>query len=399
MKKQSKKLLPIAIIGGAVVISIAMNLLKPAPLKAESPDTAVAVKTQILQRTQAVLAVESQGTVLPRTRTSLTSEVSGRVLHVSPHFVVGGVFKADDVLLQLDPTDYQVALQRANAKLISMNAQLTFEQARAVQAEKEWGMTGRPAEEAPLLALRKPYLEEARANVLQAEAEVKQAKLKLARATIRAPYAGMVAAKSVDIGQFVTVGAMLGEIFAIDFAEVRLPLTKRDLSMMNDFSAVDATSHFEVILKGSMDTEIEQWVAKLVRSEGVINEQSRALYMIAQINDPYRRLTPDQSVAIPPLLMGTFVTATIGGKTLEDAFAIPRHALLEGSKVALVDSEQRLRLKIVEPIFGDDQFYYVTSGLEEGAEMIVSAMGVPIEGMKVSADKDMIVEEAATDAQ
>lgn len=399
MKKQSKKLLPIAIIGGAVVISIAMNLLKPAPLKAESPDTAVAVKTQILQRTQAVLAVESQGTVLPRTRTSLTSEVSGRVLHVSPHFVVGGVFKADDVLLQLDPTDYQVALQRANAKLISMNAQLTFEQARAVQAEKEWGMTGRPAEEAPLLALRKPYLEEARANVLQAEAEVKQAKLKLARATIRAPYAGMVAAKSVDIGQFVTVGAMLGEIFAIDFAEVRLPLTKRDLSMMNDFSAVDAMSHFEVILKGSMDTEIEQWVAKLVRSEGVINEQSRALYMIAQINDPYRRLTPDQSVAIPPLLMGTFVTATIGGKTLEDAFAIPRHALLEGSKVALVDSEQRLRLKIVEPIFGDDQFYYVTSGLEEGAEMIVSAMGVPIEGMKVSADKDMIVEEAATDAQ
>ena len=399
MKKQSKKLLPIAIIGGAVVISIAMNLLKPAPLKAESPDTAVAVKTQILQRTQAVLAVESQGTVLPRTRTSLTSEVSGRVLHVSPHFVVGGVFKADDVLLQLDPTDYQVALQRANAKLISMNAQLTFEQARAVQAEKEWGMTGRPAEEAPLLALRKPYLEEARANVLQAEAEVKQAKLKLARATIRAPYAGMVAAKSVDIGQFVTVGAMLGEIFAIDFAEVRFPLTKRDLSMMNDFSAVDAMSHFEVILKGSMDTEIEQWVAKLVRSEGVINEQSRALYMIAQINDPYRRLTPDQSVAIPPLLMGTFVTATIGGKTLEDAFAIPRHALLEGSKVALVDSEQRLRLKIVEPIFGDDQFYYVTSGLEEGAEMIVSAMGVPIEGMKVSADKDMIVEEAATDAQ
>jgi len=387
--RHSKKLLPIAIIAGAVFISMAMNLLKPAPLKAESPDTAVAVKTQILQRTQAILSVESQGTVLPRTSTSLTSEVSGRVLRLSPHFVVGGVFKANDVLLQLDPTDYEVALQRANAKLISMNAQLTFEQARGVQAEKEWGMTGRPAEEAPLLALRKPYLEEARANVLQAEAEVKQAKLKLERATSRAPYAGMVAAKSVDIGQYVTVGKMLGETFAIDFTEVRLPLTKKDLSMMSSFSAADKNSHLEVSLRGSIDDSNQEWQAKLVRSEGVISQQNRALYVVAQIDDPYGRLGSGGATIRSPLLMGTFVTATIGGKTIDDAFAIPRHALLEGNKVALVDPDQRLHLRVVEPIFGDDQFYYVTSGLTNGDEIITSAMGVPIEGMKVSPEKDL----------
>ena len=80
---------------------------------------------------------------------------------------------------------------------------------------------------------------------MQAEAEVKQAKLKLERATIRAPYADMVAAKAVDIGQYVTVGKMLGETFAIDFAEVRLPLTKKDLSMMNSFSAADKNSHLQ----------------------------------------------------------------------------------------------------------------------------------------------------------
>jgi len=229
--------LPVAIIGAAVVISIAMNLLKPPPLKAESPDTALVVKTQLLQAADANLSVQSQGTVLPRTRTLLTSEVSGTVLQVSPQFVVGGTFKAGDLLLQIDPTDYKVALQRAKANLISMNAQLTFERARATQAEKEWAMTGRPAEEAPLLALRKPYLEEARANVLQAEAEVTQAQLKLERTAIRVPYTGMVSTKAVDIGQYVSVGTNLGETFAIDFAEVRLPLTKRDLSMMNSFSS------------------------------------------------------------------------------------------------------------------------------------------------------------------
>lgn len=379
-----RKLLPIAIIGGAVAISIAMNLLKSAPLRAESPDIAVAVKTQILQRTQALLSVESQGTVLPRTSTSLTSEVSGRVLKLSSNFVVGGVFKTDDILLQLDPTDYEAALQRANAKLISMNAQLTFEQARAVQAEKEWGMTGRPVEEAPLLALRKPYLEEAQANVLQAEAEVVQAKLKLERTTIRAPYPGMVAAKSVDIGQYVTVGTTLGETFAIDFAEVRLPLTKKDLSMLNSFSAMDKGQPLQITLEGSIDGSNKIWPAELVRSEGVISEINRALYVVAQVDDPYGKLRAFDPVAdFAPLLIGTFVTATIDGKTIDNTFAIPRHALLQGSKVALVDEDQRLNLQPVEPVFSDDNFYYIIDGIKDGAQIIVSAMGVPIQGMSI----------------
>jgi multidrug efflux system membrane fusion protein len=392
----NRTLLPIGIVAAAVVISIAMNLFKPAPVKAEAPDTAVAVKTVILHRAQAVLSIESQGTVAARTRTALISEVSGRVLKVSRNFVVGGTFNKGDLLLELDPTDYEVALEQANANLISMNAQLTFEQARAVQAEKEWGMTGRPTEEAPLLALRKPYLEEARANVLQAEAEVKQAKLKLSRASIRAPYTGMVAAKAVDIGQYVAVGAPLGETFAIDFAEVRLPLTKRDLSMMNSFSSADKSSHLKVILRGSIYGNIKQWQAKLVRSEGVISEQNRAFYVVAKIDDPYLRLESDSQVARFPLFMGTFVTAIIGGKTIDNAFAIPRHALLEGSKVALVDAEQRLRFQTVEPIFGDDQFYYVSSGLENGDQLIISAMGVPIEGMKVSPDQEPRLDDAAS---
>ena len=358
-----KKLLPIAIIGIAAIISIAMNLLKPAPLKADSVNASIAVKTQILQSGRAVLSVESQGTVEPRTSSLLTSEVSGRVLKVSPQFVVGGVFKAGDVLLELDPTDYQVALKRAEANLLSMNAQLTFEQARATQAQKEWAMTGRPAEEAPLLALREPYIEEAQARLLQAEAEVKQAQIKLERTKIRASYAGMVSAKSVDIGQYVSVGTNLGETFAIDFAEVRLPLTKRDLSKMNSFSRLDRDHHLRVDLLGSADGTVKRWDAKLVRSEGVIDKVNRSLYVVAQIDDPYGRNSADKSAATP-LLMGTFVKAIIGGKSIENAFAIPRNALLEGSKIALVDADKRLRLRSVEPIYAARQCYYLLDAVE-----------------------------------
>ena len=282
-----KILLPLVIIAGAVLLSSLMFVLKPAPPKLESPDTALAVETIVLEKTAAQLKIQSQGTVLPRTRTTLISEVSGAVLEVSPQFVVGGVFQAGDLLMQLDPTDYRVALQRAEAKLISMNAQLSFEQARSAQAKKEWAMTGRPASEAPLLALRKPYLAEAQANVLQAKAEVAQAQQKLDKTTIRAPYAGMVSEKMADIGQFVATGSKLGEIFAIDYAEVRLPMTKRDMAKL-DLGALsrDRTSS-TVTLTASVGGADVQWDAVLVRSEGVVDQLNRAQYLVAQLDDPY----------------------------------------------------------------------------------------------------------------
>lgn len=375
-----KILLPLAIIAGALLLSSLMFMFKPAPPKLESPETALAVETIVLEKTATRLTIQSQGTVLPRTRTTLISEVSGAVLEVSSQFVVGGVFEAGDVLMQLDPTDYQVALQRAEARLISMNAQLSFEQARSAQAEKEWAMTGRPASEAPLLALRKPYLAEAKANVLQAEAEVKQAQQKLDKTTIRAPYAGMVSEKMADIGQFVATGSKLGQIFAIDYAEVRLPMTKRDLAKLDLEALAAGQRSSTVTLSATVGAAEVQWDALLVRSEGVVDQLNRAQYLVAQIDDPYNIRQRSEK---PALLMGTFVRAAIAGKKLDKIFAVPRHALLEGDNIAAVDEDSRLRLKKVEKVFGDDQFYYITNGLEEGVEIIVSAVGIAIDGMRV----------------
>ncbi len=379
-----EKLKPVAIVALFVFVAVAMTALRPAPVKISTPENAIAVKTQKVQATQVSLAVESQGSVLPRTRTSLISEVSGAVLEVSPQFIVGGRFEQGDTLLRLDPTDYEVALQRAEARLISVNAQLTFEQARATQAKKEWAMTGRPASEAPILALREPYLAEARANVLQAEAEFKQAQQKLRRTTIRAPYTGIVSAKSVDVGQYVTVGTPLGNTFAIDFVEVRLPLTDKDLSMMEDIGFFSASTAPTVMLSATVGGVQVQWSGALVRSEGVVNELNRSRYVVVQVQDPYG---VGSSLSSPPLLVGTFVRAVLAGKKLNNVFKVPRHAMLEGNKVALVDTQSRLRLTPVESSFGNDEFYFVSAGVKEGDELIVSALGIPIDGMKVNPRK------------
>ena len=383
------KLLAIGVVAAALFVAVMMNLLAPGADKSPEPEAAIAVKSMVVKSADLAVRVESQGVAKARTRTSLVSEVSGAVLRVSDNFVVGGTFQAGDMLMALDPTDYEVALQRAEARLMSAKAAMEFERARSVQAEKEWAMTGRSQSEAPLLALRRPYLLEAEANLLQAQSEVRQAKIKLEKTVIKAPYAGMVANKLADVGQFVTAGTRVGEAFAIDYVEVRLPLTERDLSMMGSLLSQNLTDK-TVLLSGAVDGINTSWQAAIVRSEGVVSELNRAQYLVARLADPYG-LKVDQGNKSVPLRVGTFVKASIEGKVLKDVFQIPRSALLEGSRVGLIDSEQLLKIVSVTVAHADDQYYYLSNGLTEGMEIVISALGTPIEGLKLRVRNDLTV--------
>ena len=377
------KLLPLIVIIVAFVIAGLMSLTKPDSLELESPNREVAVKTAVIQKSQVQLKVKSQGTVQPLTKTMLVSEVSGIVMALAPQFEVGGTFAKGDVLIKLDPADYQVAKQRADAQLQSAKAQLLSEQARSSQAKKEWEMTGRPLSEAPVLALRTPFLAEAQSRLLQAQAEVKQAELKLQRTVIRAPYAGMISATMVDVGQYVTIGARLGETFAIDFAEIRLPMTDKDLSKLgwNATSADQSIFNKNMVqLKSTVNGEIVTWQAILVRSEGTIEQSSRVQYLVAQVADPYNI---KGVVDRPRLLIGSFVEAMVSGKMIDDVYTLPRHALRSNNRVATVDSDQRLKLLDVDYTHEDQANYYVNAGLEGQVEVVTSGMGIMVDGMKL----------------
>ncbi|MEJ6772819.1 MAG: efflux RND transporter periplasmic adaptor subunit [Porticoccaceae bacterium] len=379
------KFVAIGVVLAALFLAVMMNVLQPDAEKTSEPEAAIAVKTEIVNRAQLAMHVESQGIVAPRTRTRIVSEVSGLVLDVADAFVVGGTFKAGDMLLKLDPTDYEVALQRAEAKVISFKALMELENARSVQAEKEWGMTGRPTSEAPLLALRRPYLLEAEANLLQAKAEVRQAEIKLSKTVIRASYAGMVSEKLADIGQFVTMGTAIGETFAIDFVEIRLPLSEKDLTMMDGLSSQVELRKKQITLTGTVDGIVTSWLATLARSEGVVDELNRSQYIVARVADPYGLDDNDRQV---PLRVGTFVKASIQGKVLKDVFKVPRSALLEGSRMGLVDDQALLKIISVEVASTDDNHYYISEGLQDGHQIVTSALGTPIEGLKLRIKND-----------
>ena len=389
------KFVAVGVVLAALFLAVMMNVLQPDAEKTSEPEAAIAVKTEIVKRAQLAMHVESQGIVAPRTRTRIISEVSGLVLDVADAFVVGGTFNAGDMLLKLDPTDYEVALQRAEAKVISFKALMELENARSVQAEKEWGMTGRPKSEAPLLALRRPYLLEAEANFLQAKAEVRQAEIKLSKTIIRASYAGMVSKKLADIGQFVTTGTAIGETFAIDFVEIRLPLSEKDLTMMDGLSSPAELRQKQIVLSGTVDGINASWTAILARSEGVVDELNRSQYIVARVSDPYGLGSSDLQV---PLRVGTFVKASIQGKVLKDVFKVPRSALLEGSRIGLVDDQTLLQIIPVEVASTDDSHYYISKGLQDGHQIVTSALGTPIEGLKLRIKNDSspaLIEELA----
>ncbi len=367
-----------------VVLGISLLFIfNPKPPKKPIERIAPLVEAVTPTRDAHQFIVESHGVVQPRTETTLVSEVSGVVQQVSEKFFAGGYFKKGEVLLVIDPTDYQVAVEQAKARLTSAQAQYAQEKARAEQAQKEWDLSGRSRAKAPALALREPFLLEAKANVQSAEADLKKAQQKLARTVIRAPYDGMVKAKRADVGQFVSMGTSLADTFAVDYAEVRLPLTDQDLAFIEvpGFSALADENKTKVKLIASYAGQPVTWEAQLDRMEGVVDQTSRVHYAVARINDPYGLKQMKKSRK--PLKVGTFVTAQIDGVEMTGVIKIPRNAFRDLDKILVADNNKELQVRELKIIRSEADYVYVRDGLEQGDQIVLTSIESPVQGMKL----------------
>jgi RND family efflux transporter MFP subunit len=384
MGRMKSVIIGVSIFSIGILIVVGMMASKPTPPKKPIEDNSPLVDILILKSESVTFEVKAHGVVKPRTETTLVSEVSGVVQRISDDFVVGGYFKQGDLLLKIDPTEYQVSVEQAKARLAGQKAKYLQEEAKAEQARREWDLTGRSRKSAPILALREPFLLEAKANMQSAEADLKKAQQKLDRTTIRAPYDGMVKIKQADVGQFVATGTQLGVTFAIDYAEVRLPLTDQDLAYIDvpewGMSAEQQTkSPVELVANYAGREQI--WQAELIRMEGVVNEQSRVHYAVVRVSDPYAII--NQSSTQKPLKMGTFVTAYIKGKQEDNLIKIPRDAFRDLTSILVSDKSNKLYQRNLEIVRAEADFVYVRSGLEEGDRVVMTAIESPVEGMKL----------------
>lgn len=315
------------------------------------------------------LVARSQGEVMSRYETFLASEVSGVIVDITPEFVNGGIIKKGELLAQIDPFDYDVRVQQANANLASARAAFIQERAQGQVAEAEWATisNAKPSE----LGLRKPQQEQALAAVKASEAALTQAKKDLERTEIRAPFDALVRVRSISPGQFVSIGNPLGQLMDISVAEVRLPVNQGDFAILKNRGELA-----EVDFYGQSYGKDTMWKGQVVRDEGMIDADSRMTYLVAQVNDPYGLHTNK-----PRLPFGTYVTADVKG-AIVDGVRIPRR-LFVNKKLPLI-KDNTLRFADVTQLKQDGKFTIVSGGLETGDLLLISTLDAPVEGMAVT---------------
>ena len=379
---KNKKYLPLLIL--VLLGGLSWLLLSNPPTadrRMERPEASLSVAVETVARAPHQIWVESYGRVRPRTQSELFSQVSGEVVWVSDEWLAGGFFEAGDELLRIDDRDYRTAVAKAAADLATAREALSEEQARGEQARQDWQRLGQSGE-VPERVARIPQLMAAKAALASAEAALQQAKLNLERTRIRAPYAGRVLEKVVDLGQVVTTNTRLGELYAVDTIEVRLPIQSRDLrylALPERYRYRDAgTSELPAVKLISELMGHEEWLGQVVQTEGAIDEASRQLYVLAQLNDPYG----SQAEGRVPLKMGQYVRARIEGQTLADAIVIPNRVIYQGSYVYVVENGT-LQRREIEIGWQDEERALIVSGLTAGEQLVMTAIGQVVSGTPV----------------
>jgi len=243
------------------------------------------------------------------------------------------------------------------------------------------GKQGQPSD----LGLRKPQMADAKANVSAAEADVLKARRDLERTQITVPYDGLVRQKAVDIGQYVAPGTRLGVTFAIDTAEVRLPLTNSDLNYLQLPSETEVKNKDKsfppVTLSAEKAGGRQQWNARIIRTEGVVDEISRVVYAVAQVVDPYGVLGQSHQ---QELKIGTFVNAEIQGLPADNVVVLPRYVLRADNTVLAVNSDNELEILPVVVLRSEPKKVYLSGGIEGGTRVVITTLDAPVPGTKLA---------------
>ncbi len=374
-----KALLPVLVLALVFAGVSALMLNPPESSKAPPPDTRLMVEVLPLVRQDFDIMLESYGTVAPRTRSFLTSEVSGQVQWIAAEFRDGGAFTKGDVLARIDPRVYEANVRIAEAAFMEANQRLAEEQARAEQAEIDWGKLGGEGE-APDLVLRKPQLLAAEARLGSAEASRTKSLINLERTEIKAPFDGRVLTKRVDIGQVVAPNQQLAEVYATDYVEIRLPLKNSDLEFI-DLPRVTGSENasqnqFLAVISSQLGGEFD-WQGRIVRTEAAMDAAARQLHVIAQIDAPF--VQQDER---PPLRIGQYVSARIQGRRLRQELIVPTATIYQQSYAYVVE-DGVLQRKEIAIGWQDDSRVYIRSGLEEGDLLVTTPLGQITSGTPV----------------
>lgn len=374
----------LGILGGAILVTMLLVMLRPDPPTVESVHVPPLVAVTAPAVHHGHLTVGGYGSVRSVREITLLAEVAGRITWVSDRLVTGGRFRKGEILLQIDSTDYTNALAVAEAEVIQRRFALVTTEEEMVLAREEWERlearlgTRQPPDTTVLgsLALKEPHQKAAAALLRSAEARLANARARLERTQVRAPFNGLIHVKTADLGQYVGPGQALATFYGTDTVEILVPLSSRDAALLGDVWRT-TRPHAQATVTAAYGGRIHTWEGYIHRIEGAVDENTRTLGVVVRVDQPYAT-----TETRPPLWVGTFVSVQLEGMALEKYWSLPREALREGNMVWVVRNG-RLRTVPVQPIQEVENTVYITEGITEDDTVATSTLLVATDSMQV----------------
>lgn len=370
-------ILPVLILAFSAAIFVALVNNQPTLKTTVKEPVPVAVRALEVNLAPVQLTVSSEGNVQPSVETKVVAQVAGEVIELSSSLVTGGEFSVGDVLLKLDPRDYEIALARSQAALSRAQAEQRY---AAEETARIRSLFGDELASIAQLQSAERLLAVANAAVDDAAAAVKRASVDLERTVFTAPFNGRVRSENVDIGQFLSKGAMIATLYDTDRLQVRLPLADAQLAYLDPSYAqtgLAGEAPANVVLTANYAGDTQSWSAKLLRTEGDISTKSRFLHVIVEVTETLN----GNGVRLP---VGLFVDAVIDGRTVENLVSVPRTALRPDNSVMVIDDNDKLHFRDVSVFKLSDDHGLISEGLTSGERISISPLQFVVEGMPVT---------------
>lgn len=355
-------------------------------------DTTIEKQATLVETIPAVMGeypieIEVMGQVKPAQSADLKAQVSGQILQTSPEFIPGGFLKKGDVILNIDPADYQLDIKSKEAALRQAKAALSLEMGKQAIAKDELKIlqqtTGKTLNNTSL-SLRKPQLEQAQADVAAAQAALDLSKLNLERTNLTAPFDALVVSKNVSTGDQITAQEALMTLAATNEYWVELSVPVKDLHWLK-FPQSSETQGANARIYQDSQRGIRE--GRLIKNTGSLDSQSRLSTLIVAIQDPLLLAAQKQNAY--PLILNDYVRVVLEGKTLKNVFKVPQ-TVIRDSQYLWIENNGKLDIRPVSIAYEDRNFSYITHGLKAGENIITSGIPAPIQGMDIQPSKTMI---------
>ena len=305
--------------------------------------------------------VRGTGSVVVRNSVDLVLQLSGRVVWVSETFRQGGSFEAGRSLLRIDPRDFELAVAQAEADRLAAESNFQLAKAESEAAISNYAIL-HPGKDVPPLVAKTPQLEQAKAQIAAASAREQIAKLDLTRTDFSLPFNGRVVDSEAEVGQFLNQGQKFGEVFDVASIEALVPISPRDLALLQPVIGRRASLSFG-------DIQLQGRVARVSPN---LDERTRFAQLYLALED---------SADIYP---GSFFNVQVEGPRLKNTMLLPEAAEQINESVWVVSDS---KLKRSQPRFINRQTAgVIVESFDAGDGVVLGTVPGAREGMAVTTE-------------